>query len=73
MVRLSSGKASGIRGGISEAVVCQKSIAGSCGAPVVEVEQSAEPLAAFDRRIPIGGSHRLLGGREACSSCPAST
>jgi hypothetical protein len=45
-------------------VVCQKSIASSCGAPVVEVEQSAEPLAAFDRRVLIDGSHRLLDGRE---------
>ena len=45
-------------------VVCQKSIAGSCGAPMVEVEQSAEPLAAFDRCVPIGGSHGLLDERE---------
>jgi hypothetical protein len=44
--------------------VCQKSIAGSCGAPVLEVEQSAEPLAAFDWPVPIDGSHRLLGGHQ---------
>jgi hypothetical protein len=31
-------------------VVCQKLIAGSYGAPVVEVEESAQPLAALDRR-----------------------
>lgn len=31
---------------------------------MVEVEKSAEPLVAFDRRVPIGRSHRLLGGRQ---------
>lgn len=45
-------------------VVCQKSIAGSCGSPAVEVEQSAESLAALDRRVAVGWSHCLFGWRE---------
>jgi hypothetical protein len=36
------------------------SIASSCSATIVEVEQSAEPLPALDRRIAVGRSHRLL-------------
>jgi len=44
--------------------MCQMSIASSCSATIVEVEQSAEPLAALDRRIAVGRSHRLLGRHE---------
>jgi hypothetical protein len=32
----------------------------SCSTTIVEVKQSAEPLPALDRRIAVGGSHRLL-------------
>jgi hypothetical protein len=32
-------------------VVCQKSIASSCGGPVVEVEQPSQPFETLDRRI----------------------
>ena len=45
-------------------VLCQMSIASSCSATKVEVEQSAEPLAALDRRIAVGRSHRLLAQHE---------
>jgi len=38
----------------SHRVVCHKWIAG-CGAPVVEVEQSAQPLAVLNRRVSVGG------------------
>ena len=44
--------------------MCQMSIASSCSATIVEVEQSAEPLAALDRRITVGRSRRLLGRYE---------
>src|SRR5882672_607382 len=48
----------------TDPVMCQMSIASSCSATIVEVEQSAEPLAALDRRIAVGRSHRLLGRHE---------
>ena len=41
-------------------VVCQKSIASSCGTPVVEFYRPAQWLAALDRRVPVGRSHRLF-------------
>src|SRR5215475_11011520 len=42
-------------------VVCQKWIADSYGAPVVEVEQPAKPFAALNRRVAVGWSHRSFG------------
>jgi hypothetical protein len=39
--------------------MCQKWIAHSRGAPVVEVEQSAKPFAALNRCVAVGRSHRL--------------
>src|SRR5258705_4739977 len=45
----------------ADLVLCQLSIASSCSATIVEVEQSAEPLPALDQRIAVGRSHPLLG------------
>ncbi len=42
-------------------VVCQKWIADSCRAPVVEVEQPAQPFEALDRGVAVGRSHHLFG------------
>jgi len=46
-------------------VMCQKSIASSCGAPVVEVEQSAQPLAALDRRCDASATQTPVRSDEA--------
>jgi hypothetical protein len=48
------------RGDMVARVVCQKSIASSCGTPVVEFDRPAQWPAAPDRRVPVGRSHRLF-------------
>lgn len=40
-----------IHGDTGDLVVCQKSIAGSCSAPIVELEESAQPFPALDPRV----------------------